>query len=330
MKPIRATTILLHIVVWSIYVIVPTLLFKPPAVIMKDTPFYMSLTMTGACITVAVFYYNYYWGLPKYFLRKKYITYILALLAFLLLVHLLPWLILSLSFGYKIPAPPVFRGVHLFKLVLVFAASFAIRFYKKYKASEAARVKAELSSLKAQINPHFLFNTLNGIYGQALIKSDQTADSISRLSSIMRYVMTEAGADAVPLVQELKYIENYVRLQKVRLTEKTKVIFDITGKHEGKKIPPLLLICFIENSFKYGVSTEIETEIYIHIDIGEKEIALVVKNQKCKSESAEIVSAGTGLANAKKRLEIIYGGQYVLNTKQDAERYETLLKIKAL
>jgi hypothetical protein len=330
MKPFRATSFLLHFLLWSIYVIVPALLFKPPAVILKNAPFYMSVTITGACITVAVYYYNYYWGLPKYFLRRKYTTYILTLLVFLLLVHLIPWLVLSLAYGYKVPMPPVFRGVHLFKLVFVFATSFGMRFYKKYKASEAARVKAELSSLKAQVNPHFLFNTLNGIYGQALIKSERTADSISRLSSIMRYVMIDAGSDTVPLVQELKYIENYVELQKVRLTEKTNVLFTISGKPDGKRIPPLLLICFIENAFKYGVSTETETEIYIHIDIREKELELIVKNQKCKSVSAEIVSAKTGITNTRKRLEIIYGGQYVLNTRQDEERYETLLRIRTL
>ncbi|MEN8230901.1 MAG: histidine kinase [Bacteroidota bacterium] len=112
----------------------------------------------------------------------------------------------------------------------------------------SVRIKAEFSALKSQINPHFLFNTLKGIYGQTITRSDQTADSVAKSSSMMRYVLTESDTEKVSLESEIAYIKSYLHLQQIRLTEKTKVDFKVSGDTSSVQIHPLLFISFIENA----------------------------------------------------------------------------------
>ncbi|MFM9943993.1 MAG: sensor histidine kinase, partial [Bacteroidia bacterium] len=181
--------------------------------------------------------------------------------------------------------------------------------------------------LKAQINPHFLFNTLNGIYAQAITKSEHTADSIQKLSALMRYVITEANENKVFLEKEITYLKNYIQLQKLRLTDKTKVNFTVSGDSDKKKIAPLLLICFIENAFKYGVSNEVNSTIEIAIEIENDEMTLRVKNEKVTSKTENIESDKIGLKNAKKRMDLIYEKAYSLNIEDKENEYNLVLKI---
>ena len=157
-----------------------------------------------------------------------------------------------------------------------------------------------MNALKAQINPHFLFNTLNGIYGLSLTNSTKTSDSILKLSSIMRYVLTETNTDLVYLKHELDYIDNYIDLQKIRLTDKTSINYTITGDLADQKVPPLLFINFIENAFKYGLSNEVNTTIEIQIQIQKNKLTLIVKNNKISDRFNEQISSNIGMPNIKK------------------------------
>ncbi|MCD6067549.1 MAG: hypothetical protein K0S33_2375 [Bacteroidetes bacterium] len=323
-----AATPLFHTIGWIIFLLLPVFAASQEPSLSQTNAYPINTAILSGILCLSLFYYNYCWAVPKFFFRKKYLYYIIAVVVFLVLLSFLTKTTIRALHSNMLFPVSKFRAFYILRLIVVFAASFALRFYIKYRASETERTKAELSSLKAQINPHFLFNTLNGIYGQALIKSDQTADSISRLSSLMRYVITEANADMVPLESEIRYLSNYIELQKLRLTKKTTVIFDIRGETHTGQIPPLLLICFIENAFKYGVSTENETEVLVRIEVANKELTLVVKNDKSKGLAEKTESAKTGLHNIRKRLNIIYGKNYVFNIKQNPEQYEVLLRIK--
>jgi LytS/YehU family sensor histidine kinase len=196
------------------------------------------------------------------------------------------------------------------------------------KQIETEKLTAELSSLKAQINPHFLFNTLNGIYGLALTNSDKTADSISKLASMMRYVLTETTDEKVPLANEIKYISDYITFQKLRLTKKTKVNFTIEGTSLDQEISPILFISFIENAFKYGVSNEVESTIKIHLLIENSAISLTVKNEQLKKKKNEEESCGIGLKNTKRRLDLIYENKYSLEMTNTDKAYQIILKIQ--
>lgn len=176
--------------------------------------------------------------------------------------------------------------------------------------AESERVSAELSFLKAQINPHFLFNTLNNIYMLSVINSEHTSESIMKLSNIMRYVTDDVMQDFVPLSNELKCISDYIDLQKLRLGKQTTLDFQITGKVNNQQIAPLIMMSFIENTFKYGISKKEKSTIVIHIAVGEKSVVFHSENSIFVRQIAE--RSGIGLANTKQRLQLLYPAKHIL------------------
>jgi hypothetical protein len=177
---------------------------------------------------------------------------------------------------------------------------------------ENEKTTTELSFLKSQVNPHFFFNTLNNIYSLAVIQSNKTADAVLKLSHIMRYILTETQTDFVALENEINFIQNYIDLQSVRLTDKVSVSFKIDGYIQDKKIAPLLFIPFVENAFKYGVSTKEKTEIKIHLAVKENKVKFSVTNTIVQHENKIHETTGIGIQNVKRRLTLLYPDKYDL------------------
>lgn len=196
---------------------------------------------------------------------------------------------------------------------------------QKAARAEADKAQAELSFLKAQINPHFLFNTLNNIYSLAVIKNENTPVAIMKLSNIMRYVTDDVSQEEVPLQSEVDCIADYIDLQKLRLGEGTEVNFVTEGNLENRYIGPLLLMTFVENVFKYGVSAHEPSAIDIKISADDKSITLHCRN-KIFAQRTSLERKGIGIENTKKRLEHLYPGKYDLNVEQDGF-YEVVLKV---
>ena len=222
----------------------------------------------------------------------------------------------------------ILLGSLLLKFILVFLLSVGIRVYDKWQTAEEEKYKAELSFLKAQINPHFLFNTLNGIYVLAIKKSENTAPAIMRLSSIMRYVISEGHLNYVGLENELKYIVDYIDLQKMRLSQSIQVDFLIDAPNKNYKIAPLILIPFIENAFKHGISTEDNCKIKIHITVKNGMLDLLVENKKYLTVLKEEEKSGIGVENTKKRLALLYPNKHELKTNDTKENYIVHLKMQ--
>ncbi len=195
------------------------------------------------------------------------------------------------------------------------------------KETESEKLNTELSFLKSQINPHFFFNTLNNIYSLAIVKSEKTAPAVMKLSSIMRYILTETNNDFVPLQNEVDFTKNYIELQQVRLTEKTTVNFDVIGNVENKNIAPLLFIPFVENAFKYGISTKSISEINIHIESLDNKIIFTSSNSIVKSENNMMENTGIGINNVKRRLELMYSDKHVLTNTIKDNIYQVHLEI---
>lgn len=231
-------------------------------------------------------------------------------------------------------APP--RAVDFVSLTLfivVWVGAMAIRISEQWRQSErrailseAEKAHAELSFFKAQINPHFLFNTLNNIYALAVSNSGHTAPSILKLSQMMRYITEEAMENYVPLEDELACLENYVELQKLRLNAKTTLDFQIKGNPEGVKIAPLILMTFVENAFKYGVSNHRESPIRIAVKVVEKEILFFCQNRIIERRANE-ERTGVGIMNTQKRLDLLYAGLYNLDIRNDGETFTVNLKL---
>lgn len=178
--------------------------------------------------------------------------------------------------------------------------------------AEAGKVNAELSFLRAQINPHFLFNTLNNIYTLSVTNSENTSESIMKLSNIMRYVTDDVSEDYVSLQNEIDCINDYIDLQRLRLGKKTKLVFEQTGEIFHQKIAPLILMTFIENVFKYGVSNHQETVIHIRILVDPNHIYFYCKNRIFENKSTH-ERTGIGISNTRKRLEFLYRNKHKLN-----------------
>jgi signal transduction histidine kinase len=197
---------------------------------------------------------------------------------------------------------------------------------KQKKLLENERLNAELNFLKLQINPHFLFNTLNSIYSQAHFKSEQTEHSILKFSRIMRYVLYDSAADKIPLTQDLEYISNYIDLQQLRLSKNISIQYTVTGPVTGLSIAPLLLITFIENAFKHGISYTAPSEIKIAIAITGRELSLTVGN--AITQLNRTTTGGVGLINARRRLDVLYPGRHLLDVVENDHLYIVNLKIE--
>ena len=220
----------------------------------------------------------------------------------------------------------------LFLLVFIFSSGSKIVTYwmsaeNLKKDMEFEKTLTELSFLKAQINPHFLFNTLNNIYTLSILKSEKAADAVLKLADMMRYVLSDIAEKEVSIDREIEYIEKFIALQKMRLTELVTVDFQVFGHVENQKIAPLILLPFIENAFKFGVSTQEKSYLKIHIIFKNNNIVLQVENQTFDVKISKNLSTGTGLKNVKRRLELLYPRNHWLRIEKTDNKFFVDLSI---
>lgn len=342
-------TLLVHLLLWIIFLALPVF-FAPTAGQMGSgrLPFHFYIPYLASSVLLVVIYYlNYGILTPKWFFKRQYLTYfaiISVLLITLLIVPEVDHLFKSYHghhhpFQHRhggrsdhfVPRNRLFHfspfELQIFVMgIIVIILSTLMATVQRLRQSEQEKSMAELSFLKAQINPHFLFNTLNSIYSLAYRKSDQTASAIVKLSALMRHVITDAQKEEVSLTKEVEYISNYIELQKLRLTESTKVEFAVNGETEGKMVAPLIFLPFIENAFKYGSNPEHGSCISIRLDVRPNSLLFEVTNSIVND--ASVSSERIGVGNAIDRLELIYPGQHLLKIRHEAQEYSVSLHIE--
>ena len=350
----KIVSIIAHLAAWACFFALPYLVFFPR---MSDSQFSMSnhLIATIVCnnIYLVIFYYfNTQLLIPQLLMKEKWGLYILSTIAALLIFLFLPKYIAELIAAPDVhplinmdttkgpPRPRMRRrglvdtyNIAIFFLVFTVGTCIAViqRWLKTEetrKETESEKLNTELSFLKSQINPHFFFNTLNNIYSLAIVRSEKTAPAVMKLSYIMRYILTETTQDYVPLQNEVDFIHNYIELQQVRLTDKTHVTFESIGEIENKLIAPLLFIPFVENAFKYGISTKHDSSIEIHLAVLGNKIDFKVKNFIVASESNMLENTGIGINNVKRRLELMYPGKHQLTHQANDHYYYVHLEIQ--
>lgn len=368
MYRLKTFAIILHIAAWFLFLLFPLLIMDNAEGIALKPSVLLTWPYLQFCTCyIVLFYFNSYFLIPRFFIKKKYLSYgVCVALLFAGVIYLSPFdkLMSSraeafrnremnrMSFIYGKPAmgkdpsmarlqqdsgfrygPPQGPGgrmrSHRFDVnsllifVLLMAFSLALRSVEQWQITEkrailaeADKAIAELSFLKAQINPHFLYNTLNNIYTLSIIGSEKTSDSIMKLSNIMRYVTDEAEADFVPLSSELNCISNFIDLQKLRLGKSVSLQYTVNGEPSGHRISPLLLMTFIENVFKYGLSNHEPALINMAITMDHDTITFHSQNQlfNYKGHSER---SGIGIINTKKRLDHLYTGKYDLTINSD-------------
>ena len=222
-------------------------------------------------------------------------------------------------------------------LVLMFAANLGIKNYirtrsdhKRLLALEKENLEQQLEYLKYQINPHFFMNTLNNIHALVDIDPEKAKDTILELSKMMRFVLYEGDKKGVPLSREFDFIRNYITLMKLRYTDKVSIVIDLPAEVPDKQIPPLMLITFIENAFKHGISYQHPSFIDVRVTLSDpsapaSRLSFTCRNSKADKPNEE--KGGVGLKNVKQRLNLLYDNNYTLNIKDETAVYNVELTI---
>ena len=284
----------------------------------------------------ALMYTNVCWLVPYFYRRRKKGLYVLLVI---LLFVVTTWtlvqaeVLLGRLFADKAmekemtPAtiPLRYYMVIFFFNMLVFLFSLPLRLAfdyftvrKQQEQLQKRTAEAELNLLKAQVQPHFLFNTLNNIYFVAQRESPATAGLLERLSNIMRYFVDEGPKEKIQLAREIDFIRDYIHLEKMRMRHPLQMDFAIQGEINDVTIPPMLLIPLVENVFKHGINKRSEENILVlHITVNNDKLNMEVRN-RIFEELEPMQHGGNGLVNLKSRLELVYGNRYILQTtKQD-------------
>lgn len=298
---------------------------------------------TAFLITLIAYVYVLYFVyrqvcLPKLFMQKKYLKIFILLLVLIsateLLTHFpMPAEHINDDVRQTVAKMNIRRQTIWFFFLIVTGFSLAIeltfelfRQILSRQEVEAEKNKAELSLYKAQINPHFLFNTLNTLYALVLSGSEKTESAFVKFSGILRYMYSQGDSDLIPAESELDYIRQYVDLQKLRLNHHTKVLFSAHASSPKILIPPMILITFVENAFKYGTSSDTDCSIKINIVITDEALILETENEVMRRYDDK--KPGIGIANCRKRLELLYPGRYKLMTGEDDGTYRVRLDIR--
>ncbi len=213
----------------------------------------------------------------------------------------------------------------VFQFILIILVGIVLQVNRRLKKVESDKISTELAYLKSQINPHFLFNTLNSIYSLAIIGSNNTANAVVKLSNMMRYVLNDASKDWVSLDEEINYISNYIELQKIRFEDAVTIEYSVDGDTDGKIVAPLLLIPFIENAFKYGVNAEQNSSIKINIDVKKTMMHVNIWNKKVEYTESSHDSHGIGIENTKSRLRLLYPNNHILSIQDSYDTYNVSL-----
>lgn len=302
---------------------------------MRDGSIYWALVIGYIC-GITLFYGNVYWLLPKYLSKGKYKQYAAYFILFVGTCTGLEYFVDGLMMKlYNLPenldnlfdfSKPFNRRdiggpVWVINLAILTLSSL-YRFAKDWIVNERIKsklteekLKAELNFLKSQINPHFLFNTLNNIFSIARKNKDiEAADSIAKLSNVLRYMLYESNVPLIPLQQEINAIESLIEIQKLRSEENDVIVnFTVTGTPNSVQIPPMLLVPLVENAFKHGINTNGNSIIRMELKATQSEVRFVVENKIYKTNMGNREDWGIGLKNVRRRLDLMYPGRHQFN-----------------
>jgi len=335
--------ILQHLLFWAVSFFVLLNFFNTSNEIEKIDVIYTAIFHVSLVIGV---YLNLFILIPYLLKKNRYFFYLMSLVAVIACTSGLNMITFDKLIDYVLPGYyfiSYYEYTDILKFVIVYIGLTTLLKLSKgwFMLMEADRrliraekekVQNELLALRSQINPHFLFNSLNSIYSLALHQSTKTPAIILKISDLMRYMLYEADEDKVPLKNELNFLENYFELQKLRSDDNTEITMNIAGEITTQKIAPLLFLPYIENSFKHGVKADPKSGFTrINIHVMDDEIQLDVINNKGKIDKVEKEDfQGIGLQNARRRLELLYPLKHSLTINDLGDTFEVSLNISLL
>lgn len=330
--------IALHILFWAFYVLFFGSIYGKYG---NDFQWYILESVCMLPFVMAATYLTIYLILPNY-LKKRHIWLSMLLVLFVLFVFTLGQrMVLRKINGLDITIDSLFSLSYVYLVIetnFIVATAIAIKIFKLWLGQqeekheiEKRNLKTELSLLRSQLHPHFLFNTMNNLYALSMEESGKTSEGIARISDLLSSVLYECNEAEIPIEKEVALIRNYIHLEEMRYDDRLQLEFDIIGELKGKKIAPMLFFTFVENCFKHGSSCD-QQRPYIKI------ILVLENDQICFSSENSKPAAdrplnkerkGIGLANVKKRLEILYPNRYTLDIQNEDCVFKLSLTIRS-
>jgi two-component system, LytTR family, sensor kinase len=340
----KISTLQGHLVFWVLFFLYTWL----PEASINDKNYATFLSaLYNLPLVIAVTYYTINVSIDRFYLREKYGLFWLSLLCSLFVSGVIRRYVLF-RFSYPMLFPDklnedlwffpkmVMGAVNVHLIAGVGAMIFLLgKWMEQQHVSERLmkeKLAAQLELLKSQVQPHFIFNTLNNIYMLSLKGSPQTSDMIYRLSALLSYMLYDAKEKTIPVEKEIDYIKNYINLEKIRYGERLDVQLNVYNNVKGVQVPPLLVLPLVENAFKHGVSRS-SSDSWVHIDITLKKKSLIFKIENSLSEEKVDTNGfgnGLGLQNLRQRLEILYPESFELKTMQDECSFLSVLRIDYL
>jgi len=340
----KGSRVLLHILFWILYILfffLQNTLFEGKMDMLGSAG---SLTLT-ALIDIGASYFTVYYLLPKLLFKKKYWQFsIIFLLSAAFAITMQRVLMYYISYPYFYPdylskvgnfwnINPFYSFFNIYTVVGLFASIKLLKYYYQNQQTKAElenkNKTSELALLRSQLNPHFLFNTLNNIDSLILTAPDKASDAIIKLSDIMRFMLYDTSTDTVSLEKEINYLKSYISLQQIRMKDAGFVKVDISGNCGGKTIAPMLFIPFVENAFKHGLKNVPSPGITIKLDCQKDSVNFEVQNRVDPGiEVNKDKSSGIGLANTRRRLELLYPDRHEIQIEQENGNYISRLIIK--
>ncbi len=327
-----------HVIFWVVWYVFYLITYSDLG--FEDNPQYkMNLYLLPS--RMAMTYLLIYWILPRFLFTKKYLLFTLIILLHAVVFGLIITFQLSLAgipsehkfqvirpviMNYQIPATAA--AIVLFKRWYLMQ-QYSLTLEKEKYELEYEKLEAELNFLKSQIHPHFLFNTLNNLYALTLKKSDKASEVVIQLSNMLDHMLYSSKESEVSLEKEIVQLKEYVNLEYINYGERLDLMIDVTGDVNGMKIAPLIMLPFVENSFKHGVSNDAEFPfINIEINVEGTMFHFGVQNSyDPNNKKEESNSQGIGLYNVKRRLELLYPEKYQLEIKKDNRVFQINLDI---
>lgn len=326
--------IIFHFILWSLWIGMPLLSSYDDE---KRYDYHVRM-LPMAILFITTFYINSELLIPSVFRKKGIGPYLFSLLLLVVVATVIN------HFGRELLEPEgVRRRTFNFRffwvsIPVIFIAAISTGYgfinyllsqERQHQESQAERLRSEVSFLRSQISPHFIFNILNSIVYLIRAKSPQAEPVTIKLSELMRYMLYESNHVQVPLEKELDYLKNYVDLQRIRFEDDVKISLSIHGDHHAQLIEPMLMIPFVENAFKHGVGMIKDPEIIIEVTTEAHRLNFKVKN-KISSHPLEEKDndSGIGLKNVQRRLELLYPGKHQLDINTDKEWYEAVLNLQ--
>ncbi len=297
------------------------------------------ITFTHVLSMMAISYVNYFYVLPPFLKNKNGGAYALRFVSTFTVfifayVHLRRWMEVARAKNIEFFYSNEFTIRAIFTTFFIVMFVCLLKFIEDWlelearkKELENEKLSTELQFLKAQINPHFLFNTLNNLYYLAFIQSPNTPEVIDKLSQMMRYMIYESNHTKVPLSKEIEYMQNYISLEKLRLNDDFPVTFDVQGNADSASITPLILITFLENAFKHGVSNNFKASfVNVKIICDNRRCVYTVENTNLPEKFKIITEkSGIGLKNVQRRLELSYPDNFALHIDDTPAVYKIQL-----